>query len=228
MNHHPPGPGGRLDAERLLMTLAGDLATLDTAVASLVDQVAAGKTTSTRVDALAAVVAELVDQVKKLQAGPDKAELAPWCWATLPTEEAAAAWEELADWTTHVVTTGYEALAIALLPCWPVHPAVLEEVTRVYFAWRAAYDNPRARPIDLSDLLDRALPNAVSNIQAVFQDTGCSDREHAEDKFDPKTLVTGEFVPPQVMPPEDAERERDRIQQEAVAAVQKMADDLNQ
>jgi hypothetical protein len=111
-------------------------------------------------------------------------------------QEAAAAREELTTWLREVLTVRYPAMVTsssAWRPCWYRHPDVVEELSWLYAAWRAAYEEPDAPPTRAADWHDRWLPGVIARITEALrrcghgspqggqaQDQGHKPREYAE------------------------------------------------
>jgi hypothetical protein len=64
-----------------------------------------------------------------------------WCWRTLEGEDRAALWVELRAWVAWFnVRYGSVSSKVAIFPCWPQHPVVVEELTGLMVAWQGAHD----------------------------------------------------------------------------------------
>ncbi|HEY8588165.1 MAG TPA: hypothetical protein VIL55_01305 [Naasia sp.] len=62
----------------------------------------------------------------------------PVRWRDLPAERAAEEWDALRAWVEWV--TARFDVPLTLIPtCWWKHPALVEELTALHTAWRAAY-----------------------------------------------------------------------------------------
>jgi hypothetical protein len=72
-----------------------------------------------------------------------------WTWAAMGPMGAENLWRRLASWVGWL--RGRYPLAEALPGCWWRHPELVEEITALHLAWRAAYSDPTAAltaPID--------------------------------------------------------------------------------
>lgn len=80
-----------------------------------------------------------------------------WNWRTLDAVAAEFALDELAGWVDWLATR-YD-IADQIPGCWAAHGWAVEELSALYFAWLAAYDDPDARaegPLDWAESFDRA------------------------------------------------------------------------
>ncbi|MGW0507046.1 hypothetical protein [Micromonospora sp. NPDC003241] len=78
------------------------------------------------------------------------------CWRELDSDAATELWAWLITWTGWLVDR--YGLAQDLGPCWPAHPALVEELTAVCVAWHHAYSrkaDPDA-PLRWHEALHRA------------------------------------------------------------------------
>ena len=111
------------------------------------------------VDVLRLALQRLQGDLAQLRAGQLDLSAAlppPWNWRALDREDAAALWQELADWVGWLC--GRYPLADVLPQCWRRHPELVEELTAVYVAWQAAYELPGANPTAPAEWHDRWLP----------------------------------------------------------------------
>jgi len=72
-----------------------------------------------------------------------------WTWSAMGPMGAENLWRRLATWVGWL--RGRYPLAEALPGCWWRHPELVEEITALHLAWRAAYSDPTAAlsaPID--------------------------------------------------------------------------------
>ena len=84
------------------------------------------------------VVLGLAERVDALQTAPPeekKEDPEPVAWVDHAT---ARDWEELASWVDWLVTTYDLTPTLTVLPCWPAHLGVAEELAALRAAWRAA------------------------------------------------------------------------------------------
>jgi hypothetical protein len=92
--------------------------------------------------------------------------------------EYANALRELAGWVTGVLRR-YPATTVALAPCWPAHPAVVEELDWLYWDWTGWALDPDARSRDAADWHDRWLPGVLARVRP--QLAACAQRNrHTE------------------------------------------------
>jgi hypothetical protein len=63
-----------------------------------------------------------------------------WCWRTLAGEDRVALWAELRGWIDWFNGRyGAAGARVAIPPCWPQHPVVVEELTGLMVAWQSAH-----------------------------------------------------------------------------------------
>jgi hypothetical protein len=79
--------------------------------------------------------------------------------------EHADALRDLARWVTTILLRRYPATALILPPCWPAHPAAVEELDWLYRDWTSWALEPEARSRDAADWHDRWLPGVQARIQ---------------------------------------------------------------
>jgi len=87
-------------------------------------------------------------------------------------------WQALAAWVDWLVTT-YDFLpSKTVLPCWPAHRGVVEELAALRTAWRMAAKAGRgAKPNDaLIFWHDRWLHSCLARLREHFQQKSCSDK----------------------------------------------------
>jgi len=93
--------------------------------------------------------------------------------------EYADALHGLARWVTGVLVRRYPATSMCLPPCWPAHPAVVEELDWLYWDWTGWALDPEARSRDAADWHDRWLPGVLARIRP--QLAACGQRgRHTE------------------------------------------------
>ncbi len=129
------------------------------------------KTADLRVD-----LDELAARVDGLEPPPEdkEDEPQPQAWVDYAT---AQDWQELAAWVDWLIRT-YDLVAAELvLPCWPAHRGVAEELAALRSAWRAAATSGRGKkPNDaLIYWHDRWLHPTLSRFHVVFQQKVCVD-----------------------------------------------------
>lgn len=130
--------------------------------------------TDTQVSQLQASVTELAEHVAELQHAGDEEGPAPPvapCWIDLDPDQTAAAWRELAGWVDNVLAVRYPHTVQAVPPCWPAHPAVVEELSWLHQAWAAAFRHPDRRLRQAADFHDRDLPGVLARVRE--QTTDC-------------------------------------------------------
>lgn len=93
------------------------------------------------VNTLAGAVKKVTGKVGELTDHAEELGRARWRWRTLePGPRRTALWYELAKFITwYNARYGHSAESVALWPCWPSHPVVVEELTGLMVAHDAAY-----------------------------------------------------------------------------------------
>lgn len=129
-------------------------------------------------------IGEVAHSVSQLRAGleqlaADTRAAAPrtWSWPALNAAEASDAWAALRTWLADILLGRYPAAQRVIRPCWYRHPDVLDSLTALYTAWRAAYDDPTAPADAAASWLDRWLPAAVKQLQAALGSCGEGHQE---------------------------------------------------
>jgi hypothetical protein len=86
-------------------------------------------------------------------------------WAAMNDTGHADALRDLARWVSAILLRRYPATAPVLPPCWPAHPAAVEELDWLYWDWTTWALEPAARSRDAADWHDRWLPGVLARIQ---------------------------------------------------------------
>jgi hypothetical protein len=100
-------------------------------------------------------------------------------WAAMNHAEYVNGLRDLARWVTGVLFRRYPATAAVLPPCWPAHPAAVEELDWLYWDWTSWALGPDARSCDAADWHDRWLPGVLARVRPQFAACGQKGR-HAE------------------------------------------------
>ena len=79
--------------------------------------------------------------------------------------EYVNALRDLARWVAAVLLQRYPATGAVLPPCWPAHPAVVEELDWLYWDWRGWAVEREARSRDAADWHDRLLPGLLARVR---------------------------------------------------------------
>ena len=102
---------------------------------------------------------------------------AAWCWRDLGDEASEELWSELKNWVAWI--RHRYPLAKKIPPCWPAHPEVVEELTALWLAWQAAYQQPDAQLTAAADWHDRWLPGVLHRLEHGTHAINCSDAHQA-------------------------------------------------
>jgi hypothetical protein len=126
--------------------------------------------------AIAATILDLGAQVDELHAVDESAATidagsaashvpgsgTAWCWRTLTSRAADNLWALLGDWVAWLRSR--YPLAGKVPACWAQHPELVEELTALHLAWRAAYTDPNAVPTAAADWHAHYLPGVLERI----------------------------------------------------------------
>jgi hypothetical protein len=99
-----------------------------------------------------------------------------WCWRTLGEQGAGELWSQLEDWVAWI--RHRYPLAKKIPPCWPEHPEVVEELTALWLAWQAAYEQPDTQLTAAADWHDRWLPGFLHRLEHGTHAINCSETHH--------------------------------------------------
>jgi hypothetical protein len=108
-----------------------------------------------------AAIDDLYARLEALDATGTHKKLPKWNWRSLSPSDLEAMWKRLWPWVEWL-RTRYE-LSEAIPPCWYRHGAMVEELTALFAAWKAAYEDRRARaeaPLTWHEKLDHWRPPA--------------------------------------------------------------------
>ena len=124
---------------------------------------------------LKAALAALTARVDEL-APPAQHEPAPQPTAWVD-DATAQDWQDLAGWVDWLAGTYDVQPSRAVLPCWPAHRGVAEELAALRTAWRAAATAGRAnKPTDaLIYWHDRWLVGCLLRLREGYQQKSCQD-----------------------------------------------------
>ena len=158
-----------VDPADAVQTLTGQLEQVE----SLVRTLAWGVNRET--DDVKAALAALTARVDEL-APPDQHEPVPEpaAWVDSAT---AQDWQDLAGWVDWLAGTYDVQPSRAVLPCWPAHRGVAEELAALRTAWRAAATAGRAgKPTEaLIYWHDRWLHPCLTRLREGYQQKTCQD-----------------------------------------------------
>jgi hypothetical protein len=170
MTSRSPADGRALESRDLtLALLASRLSEVSEQVGELAARVKAAEAAIARQASLAAETADLAREVSRLSTaiarqaspaagGPVSVHPRQPGWPTMNRTEYTDALRDLATWVTGILFRRYPATVAVLPPCWPAHPAVVEELDCLYWDWNGWALDPDARSRDAADWHDRWLP----------------------------------------------------------------------
>jgi len=86
-------------------------------------------------------------------------------WAAMKDAEHVDALRDLARWVTAILLQRYPDTRTVLPPCWPAHPAAVEELDWLYWDWTGWALDPAGRSRDAADWHDRWLPGVMARVR---------------------------------------------------------------
>jgi hypothetical protein len=165
----PADPGGRDAAWALLAARVSELAER---VGGLQARVAAAEAAVEGQEHATEAAAGLAQEVARLSAvvtatdsaGGDRDVLDhPRVWAGMTAETCTEALRDLARWVGEILLPRYPHAGPVLAPCWPAHPAAVEELDWLYWDW-TCWAAPGGRSRDAADWHDRWLPGVLARL----------------------------------------------------------------
>jgi len=139
--------------------------------------------------ALTAIDTELEDlaaRVDELASGGIEGTVTAWCWRDIGPVGAAMLWKRLALWVGWL--RARYPLAEQLPACWWRHPELVEELTALYLAWRAAYTDPAAQLTAPADWHDRWLPGTLARVRGWGVYCDGDHRDRPTGTYDPRAV----------------------------------------
>jgi len=109
-----------------------------------------------------------------------------WSWRDLGPLGARVLWDRLAAWVGWL--RGRYPLAEQIPPCWWRHPELVEELTALWLAWRAAYSDPAAVMTMPAEWHDRWLPGALHRVKAWGVHCGAEHRDRPPSVYDARSV----------------------------------------
>lgn len=201
------GGGGRDAALALLAERVSQLAERAGELTARVETVEAGLRgqgqTLAEAAGLAREVARLSEAVTAPgpgQPGPGEPGGHPRIWAAMPDEQSADALRDLARWVAEILLRRYPHAGPVLAPCWPAHPAAVEELDWLYWAWvEWATAGSEARARDAADWHDRWLPGVLARLGPQLAE--CARGRHVRPQYPrmvPAALRDDQWAPEQL------------------------------
>ena len=109
-----------------------------------------------------------------------------WSWRDLGPIGAQVLWDRLNDWVGWL--RGRYPLAEQLPACWWRHPELVEELTALWLAWRAAYTDPTAVMTQPAEFHDRWLPGALHRVKQWGVHCDATHRERPASVYDARRV----------------------------------------
>lgn len=139
-NSSPPNTGLHPSVEELVLEHERQFVDLGNMVTGLGQAVQASREESAgKFGLLGTAVSEITESVKKLTERPKASEPDEWNSKHLPGPAAGELLDKVRDWVDWYNSRYGTAESIRIRPCWYMHPPVVEEITALWVAWRAAY-----------------------------------------------------------------------------------------
>ena len=107
----------------------------------------------------------LVERIEGIESDAGSAASIPtaWCWRDLGPRAGEELWDQLTDWVDWVRSR--YPLARKIPTCWVDHPEIVEELTALWLAWQAAYQDRNASLTAAADWHDRWLPGLLYRLE---------------------------------------------------------------
>lgn len=108
--------------------------------------------------------ADVVSRLEEADAGARPA-IAPtaWNWRSLGARAREELWSQLREWVTWI--RHRYPLAKKIPSCWDKHPEIVEELTALWLAWLAAYEQRDGTLTAAADWHDRWLPGVLHRLE---------------------------------------------------------------
>jgi hypothetical protein len=114
---------------------------------------------------------------------PDDDDWAPWNWRCMTAPEAQVALSALMEWV-HWLRHRYP-VAHTLPACWHRHPELIEELSALQWAWRAAFHGDEARPSAPADFHGHYLLGVLDRVRRWGVHCGDTHEPRAEGVYGP-------------------------------------------
>jgi hypothetical protein len=111
---------------------------------------------------LADTYADVLSKLNDLSSGRTAAS-SPWSWRNIGPNARRELSAELRQWVRWI--RGRYPLAKQIPICWEDHPEVVEELTALWLAWQAAYEERDASLTAAADWHDRWLPGVLHRLE---------------------------------------------------------------
>jgi hypothetical protein len=95
-----------------------------------------------------------------------------WSWRSLGPKATEELWSQLNAWVGWLRQR--YPLAKKIPPCWDRHPEIVEEMTALWLAWQAAYEQRDASLTAAADWHDRWLPGVLHRLEHGAFSIDCS------------------------------------------------------
>lgn len=150
-------------------------------IEALAEQVARlERSVDAEVDELKAAVLDLLGQLDEVKATAPPAAPQPKEPRAWVNYASTADWHALTAWVDWLTATYDVTPAHALLPCWPAHLGVAEELAGLWQAWKAAAIASRsATPDDSMATWHDGLHTTLPRLREDSQMRNCADAHHS-------------------------------------------------
>ncbi|PXY16491.1 hypothetical protein BAY59_38425 (plasmid) [Prauserella coralliicola] len=196
------GPNGAVSPAAMLSDLIGRVTRAEdrlTDVSSDLSEIAAGQADLGRlIEGLGrhlSAVQVTLDQLTGDDAEADDDGTTVVDWSRLTRAEAEREWSRLYDWLSGWLVPTYGITIRQLLPCWPHHAAVREELSWLRTCWMQVYRRPGASGSAAAEWHTRWLQGALDNVKRHFGRGECTLGKHAGHTLpdELRTLDAGEL-----------------------------------
>jgi len=104
-----------------------------------------------------------IESIQALSAESSQRATSSWCWRDIGPAAAQELTTQLCEWVDWV--RARYPLARKIPDCWAEHPETIEELTALWLAWQAAYQDPNASLTAAADWHDRWLPGFLHRLE---------------------------------------------------------------
>ena len=106
----------------------------------------------------------LVERIESIESDVGSAATpSAWCWRDLGPRAGEELWDQLTEWVDWIRSR--YPLTRKIPNCWDDHPEVIEELTALWLAWQAAYQDRNAGLTAAADWHDRWLPGLLYRLE---------------------------------------------------------------
>ena len=177
--------------------LAGRVQTAEAAIAGQAQTVAEAASLAREVTRLSQALADSAGPGDYPQGGHPRKPV----WAAMGDELHVESLRDLARWVAEILLERYPHAGTVLSPCWPGHPAAVEELDWLYWDWTGWSSDPEGRSRDAADWHDRWLPGVLARVGAYLEACVNNGGDHVKPAYAravPQDLELPGYAPEQV------------------------------